>query len=325
MITLKDIAQEAGVSSMTISNVIHNNREKVSDETFERVSKIIKKYNYTPNMHARSLASNISKVILLCSASRPSSPFMAEIIDCFENKLSTTGYYLMIKTISEKAELKSFLTNWQPDGVALIGQQPDELVSLLTEHNIPSVFIDQYSDREDIVCIRIEDFNGGFIATEHLIKCGHKNIAFLSSSSSKIDSTRLDGYKAALKKHNIGFSQSNVYFAGHNRISADITKQLINSGTTAVFVTSDMLAINLIKELKASGKSVPDDISIVGFDDSNISNCISPALTTIHQDSQAKGFAAVESLIAQLKGDTVKKGSTVLSVSLVERDSVKKL
>ncbi|ERI92405.1 sugar-binding domain protein [Clostridiales bacterium oral taxon 876 str. F0540] len=334
MVTLKDIAREANVSVTTVSNVIHGNYKRVAPETVEKIKMIIERDNYVPNMTARSLVNKLSKIIGVINHVVPeksgnfiSDPFHSVVIEGIEKKLREKGYYMMIRTVYSEEDLFSLLRNWNIDGLIIIGLFQDDFFEKLAKANIPFVLIDSYIDNKKVLNIGLDDCKGGYLATKYLIDKGHRNIVFASPIIKKngVVEERLIGYKMALKEAGIPFEDKNVY-QQEITITEGIElghKLSRRTDITAVFATADILAAGIISGLNEQGKSVPEDISIVGFDDLYISSLTAPRLTTIHQDPQKKGKVAVETLVSVIEGTSIENNNIVLPVSLVERHSVK--
>lgn len=338
MATIKDIAREAGVSYTTVSNVIHGRTSRASAQTIERINEIIKKLNYTPNMSARSLVSQVSKVVAIInnlvpkqSGSFLEDPFHNTFIGAIEESLRQNGYYLMIRTIEDPQSLLSFLHNWNVDGLFLTGVfEDDALFETLKDLRMPIVLTDSYlSDLNNMVCVGLEDFRGGYIATKYLIDNNHKSIAFACPPIHGVGVVmeRLNGYKKALSEANIDFDENLVFereftFEETAALGAYIAKR---EDITAVFATADIMAAGIMAGLQKSGRKVPDDISVIGFDDISLCQMTMPTLTTIHQDSIKKGQIAADLMMKALNGETISKEKKILPVNLCIRDSVKRI
>ncbi|WP_326512634.1 LacI family DNA-binding transcriptional regulator [Clostridium intestinale] len=333
MATIKDIAKTVGVSCTTVSNVIHGKPGRVSAETIIKINKAIEDLNYVPNMSARSLVSNSSKVIGVINhivTTRDKNfmedPFHSIFIGAIESTLRENGYYLMLRTVETSQDLNFFLRNWNVDGLILTGIYEDDFYSVLTKLNIPVVLIDSYVSNPNICNVSLEDFNGGYLATKYLIDHGHRSIAFASPfiKYKGVVSERFDGYKKALSEANIEFNKDLVFEQELDTPTAiALGKSLAKRNDfTAIFSTADILAAGIITGLKQAGKKVPDDVSIIGFDDINLCNLISPALTTIHQDAHLKGKLSVNYIIDKLENKPIHQKETILPVRVVERYSV---
>ncbi|TAH73714.1 MAG: LacI family transcriptional regulator [Anaerolineaceae bacterium] len=339
MTTIKDIAQAVGVSCTTVSNVIHGRSGRVSAETISRINEAIDRLGYVPNMSARSLVSSSSRVIGVISHLTPhnnesivADPFHSAFIGSIERTLSNNGYYLMLRTVKTTSELLSFLRNWNVDGLFFTGVFQDEFFQALADIDIPIVLIDSYvtnTNHSNICNIGLEDYKGGYTATRYLIEHGHKNIAFASPPirDHGVVYERLQGYKNALSEASIPFRPDLVF---ERELDVDTTLELgsviaKHKDITAVFSTADIMAVGIMAGIQQSGKSVPNDISVIGFDNINLCRLTSPNLTTIHQDASLKGTLAVDFLMDMLDKKPIKDREIILPIKLVERDSVKKL
>jgi len=336
MTTIKDIAQVADVSCTTVSNVIHGRSGRVSADTILRINEAIDKLGYVPNMSARSLVSSSSKVIGVIShlvshknESIVADPFHSAFIGSIERTLSDNGYYIMLRTVETTAELLAFLRNWNVDGLFFTGVFQDEFYQTLAELNIPIVLIDSYVSHSKMCNVGLEDYKGGYTATRYLIDHGHKDIAFASPPIKErgVVFERFLGYKSALSEASIPFRPQLVFeqeldTATTIALGCKLAKR---DDITAVFATADILAAGIMAGLQQSGKKVPDDISVIGFDDINLCQLTSPELTTIHQDASLKGKIAVNFLVDMLKNNSIDNREIILPIHLVERNSVKSL
>ena len=332
MITIKDIAHEAGVSITTVSNVIHGAKSRVSPETVERVQGIIEKYHYRPNMSARALVSGNSRIVALINhveqenvASLPEDSFLAQLIRILEHELSVRQYYMMVKTVSTEEELLSIYSNWNLAGLIINGVFEGTFFRQLKKNSFPCVLVDSYIKKNPFHNIGLEDQHGAYIATEYLIKKGHRHIAFASPMiyDSGVVHERFVGYCNALADAGIAQEEKNVYQVSRLDMGFALGQKLAaRSDITAIFATADLLALGIMAGLQRSGVRIPDDKSVFGFDDMFESHLFNPSLTTIRQDIQKKGAVAVETLINIIEGKKVSK-NIILPVEVVERESVR--
>ena len=239
------------------------------------------------------------------------------------------NYYLMLRTVEDSTDLLSFLRNWNIDGMFFTGLFEDEFFDTLSTVDVPVVLIDSYINHPNMQNVGLEDFKGGYLATKYLIENGHRNIAFASPQirNHGVVEERLRGYRQALEEFHIPF-QDRFLFQGEFDVQSDmrLSRQIAaHKEITAVFATADILAAGIIAGLHESGLDVPNDISVVGFDDVTLCQLISPTLTTIHQDAAEKGKAAVEFMMNRLKNNPVEENQKILPVHLIERKSVKKI
>lgn len=336
MATIKDIAQATGVSCTTVSNVIHGRAKRVSAETIEKINDAIKTLGYIPNMSARALVSNSSKVIGFVnhvmtrkSANFMEDPFHSTAIGAIESTLRENGYYLMLRTVETADDLVAFLQNWNVDGLFFTGIFKDNFFDEVARLNIPIVLIDSYVRQPHFCNVGLEDFKGSFQATRHLIENGHRRIAFASPSikDGGVLQERFLGYKAALAEASIPFDKELVIKQEMDidscRKAAD--ELLLHPDVTGLVVTADIMAAGIMAGLHERGVKIPEDISVVGFDDINICQMVTPTLTTIHQDMNLKGRLAVDFMLQLLEGRPLEKSEITLPTHLVERHSVRRL
>lgn len=334
MVTIKDLASYTGVSCTTISNVIHGRSKRVSPETVERVNAAIKELGYTPNMSARSLVSKSSRVVAFINhviirddTNVTEDPFHSATIGVIERMLRQNGYYLMLRTISTSDELIHFLQNWSIDGLFCTGAFHDTFFSALSSYKIPTVLIDSYVHQKPLYNIGLEDFKGSYMATTHLIKNGHRRIGFASPpfSDGGVLWERYLGYKAALTEHGIPFDSDITFEYEMDNIATcqDAADDIAaHPDITALVVTADLMAAGIMAGLRKHNIRVPEDISIVGFDDIDLAQTVYPPLTTIHQDMTLKAQTASDMMLQLLSGCKPERRNVILPVSLVERESV---
>lgn len=337
MVTIKDIAKYTGVSCTTISNVIHGRSNRVSQETIEKVNAAIRILGYTPNLSARTLVSKSSRVVAFINhvitrddTNMMEDPFHSSAIGVIESKLRENGYYLMLRTVKTTDELVNFLQNWNVDGLFLTGIFNDTFFDALSTSAVPTVLIDSYVRQKNIYNVGLEDFNGSYLATTYLIEKGHRHIAYASPlmKDGGVLQERFLGYKAALTKHGIPFDPSVLFeYEMDSVTSCHAAADAIAShgGITGLVTSADQLAIGIISGLHARGIRVPEDISVMGFDDIPMCQMITPPLSTIHQDMNLKAQKAVEFMLQLLDGEIPEQSNIILPVYLTERESVRDL
>lgn len=336
MATIKDIAQITGVSATTVSNVIHGRSKRVSPETVDKINRTIKELGYVPNMSARSLVSSSSKVIAFINhmilkedSNFMEDPFNSTFVGILEKTLRENGYYLMIRTVSNSEELISFLQNWNIDGLFFTGLFQDSFFEIVNSLKLPTVLIDSYVRSSKTCNVGLEDFQGSYDVTQYLIEKGHTNIAFVSPSikDGGVLQERFLGYRAALAKAKLSFQKDYIFVEEMDFESCKhLAKQIkSNPAITAIVTTADIMAATLINCLKAEGLRIPEDISITGFDDLSICRLTTPTITTVRQDMQKKGNAAVDFMLRLLDGDDILGKEITLSTTLIERESVQSL
>ncbi len=338
MVTIKDLAEYTGVSCTTISNVIHGRAGRVSPETIKKVNSAIRELGYTPNMSARALVSKSSKVVAFINhvitrenTNMMADPFHSSAIGVIESKLRHRGYYLMVRTVKTTEELVHFLQNWNLDGLFFTGVFNDAFFDTLSSLNTPVVLIDSYVRHKNIYNVGLEDFRGSFMATNYLIEKGHRRIGFAAPlmKDGGVLQERYLGYQDALTKAGIPFDPSLVFEYEMDSVAschaaADAIAACAHRPTGLV-AAADLLAIGIMSGLHRNGLRVPEDLSIVGFDDIPFCQMVSPPLTTIHQDMDQKARLAAEFMLQLLEGEEPDRSNIILPVNLVERDSVRAL
>ena len=334
MVTLKDIAEEAHVSLMTVSNVVNGKYNKVSKEKLEEIQDILKKRNYVQNASARSLAkanSNIVAIILrsVGQENSLSSPHNAHLVGSIVRYIQELGYYAMINLVEDCDSIAKSIRTWNVQAAIFLGMFDDEIEQIYALSSIPMVFIDSYSKIRQLSNVGIDDYKGGRLAAEYLVKNGHRHMAFVSPPSydNGVVQHRLKGFMDALAQHGLSLAPEHrfsvVSDADPEQINQAVDQLvLIKNKITAVFVTSDGLAASLISGLHRYGLQIPTDLSLIGFDNMTIGTQIFPPLTTVAQDLELKARLAVDILNGRLKKKDSSAQSRILDVQLVERASV---
>ncbi|CAN5823647.1 LacI family DNA-binding transcriptional regulator [soil metagenome] len=332
-VRLKEVAQEAGVSMMTVSNVINGNHARVSPETAERVRQIAYRLGYVPSAPARSLAARSSRLIgfLVPAASGESlaiSPHTMVTGAVIEREFRKHDYHVILRGISQLDEVSEALQTWNLDGAILLGfvdEDIDQLRSPVVE-NVPIVAIDSYSTNSLTTGVRSDDFEGARLATEHLLDLGHTCVAFASPRFTEVGlvRNRFEGYRRA-------FTDAGVDWNDRLVVEVDTTQPAgrelghrlhrDHPHVTAVFATADILAIGIVAGLLEAHVSVPDDVSVTGFDNLDIAEYVTPKLTTVSQDIDGKAAAAVRMLLAEIETHEPPPEPVSLAVELIKRDT----
>lgn len=333
---LKDIAKLAGVSAVTVSNVINGNHKKVSKETIERVEKIIKENNYYPNATARSLASKESKIIGVvlpyvgADEAFSQSPYYAQILALLENYIRKQGYYMMIRCTGGCNEVIPLFKTWNVDGMIFLGADKSEVGDICKELHVPFVFIDTYGEDYDFTNIGIDDYKGGYLATRYLMGKGHKKIAYAGPSinSEGVIKERYRGFVKAHNEKKIKVTDKQIFeTATSYKSGVEIGKKIAFSDEkfTAVCAMSDVLAFGIMEGLRLSGFNIPEDISIIGFD--GLPECMYsyPHLTSVSQNLEQKAFLAGKYLFEMIEKKSRLIVKEVVDVDILEGQSVKNI
>lgn len=337
MATIKDIADKAGVSTATVSNVIKGKKGKVSEKTIEKIEKIIEELNYVPSMGARILSEKRSKIIgVICNFMNVTDnslkdPFTAELLGVIESEIRKNKYYMMLYASNKPEEIKKLISTWSVDGLIFAGINEKTYNSLIKISKKPIVVIDGYYKNKDFYNVGTNDEEGGYIITKYLLDKGHKNIIFADETNRKgtiiktVDGERLKGFKRALKEMGIEYTTENhIYIDTFNK-QKSVDKILKHKNITAVVCASDNIAFEVINCLKNRNIKIPEDISVTGFDNVYLSNLSSPTLTTINQNINEKGCKAVNMLIDIIEEKSIENNNIRISVDIKERNSVKNI
>ena len=333
--TLRDVAEKAGVTTATVSYIL-NDKKNFPDETKQRVMAAIAELGYIPNLSARTLTQRSSKLIGIVVPQTEGSRLMfqnnfySEILGSIEFHARQNGYHIIISATDANESYLRLARERNLDGIIVIGMYPDEFYRQMKESRIPIVLVDSYCNDHYYHNIRIDDAYGSYLATHYVLSKGHRNIAFFSGQIKEngVMKKRLTGYRDALAEYDVVFDQRYVFEGKIDYASGiDAAERLLTSGVpaTAVVAAADILAIGAMKGFYERGIRVPEDISVMGFDDLEISQYLTPGLSTIRQEISQKGEKAVELLINNIKEPNLTKQEQILPVQLVERGSVKRI
>ena len=334
---IKEVARRAGVSISTVSRVI-NNTANVNDETRKRVEAIINETGYIPNSLAKALQQNKTNTVgIILSTSDLSTSSLSHTIDAITDVMKDHKYNIMLSNsrFHVDEELASFNTfkEKRVDGVFYFAAQfTEEHYKTFKNYHIPIVMIGQTNDRLDFPHVVHDDYHGSESATKYLIDQGHKDIGYigLPSFDEATSGDREKGYKKAMSDAGLSihpqwittgdFTLQSGYMAMKDILEkADVRP-------TAIFATTDIMAIGAMRCIHDHGLRVPDDISIIGFDDVPMAAYTTPSLSTVQSDSYAVGQKAAEILLTMIDSEEEPLvNSYVAKFKIMERESVKKL
>ncbi|TYR80778.1 LacI family transcriptional regulator [Priestia megaterium] len=334
-VTIRDVAKYAGVSPAAVSYVL-NGVNKVSDETKQRILKAVKELNYEPNLTAVSLSKKKSNIIAVMfplindslATIFKDNHYYSEMISGIEYVMRKHGYDLLISGANNPTECMKWIQKRNVDGLLFLGVFPNRLYKEMKALSTPVVLVDTYEKYErDFHHITVNDENGGYIATKHLLDLGHHAIGFVAHhlTDSPIDKKRFSGYERALREAGMQTCKEHIFEAQDSSFENGykLGKELLRHPTrmTALFASSDTLALGIMKALQEGGKRIPDDYSIVGFDDLTFSSYSSPSLTTVRQDVFNKGVVAATAIIQAIESHATTLQHINLSVELIVRNS----
>ncbi|MCD9020887.1 LacI family DNA-binding transcriptional regulator [Cohnella silvisoli] len=338
-ITIRDVSVKAGVSTAAVSYVLNGREGKVSPETVLKVRRAAEELNYIPDFSARSLVNNKSKligVVIPQTEDRKQlllqNPFYSELICGIEARLRQSGYHMILSGVEKGEGYLDTSMQRNLDGAIITGIYQESFYEDLKKVRMPIVLIDSYIYDSHFHVVGIDDELGGYMATKHFIDNGHTNIALVTGLIRKdgVVEKRFLGYKRALKEAGLFyhpdyvFEHSVTYEYGQEAAHLIAAK---HPEITAVFATSDLMAMGVMRGLRDAGKQVPEHVSVIGFDDISVARMSTPPLTTIMQDTIARGITAADRLLTAI-GNTdgeLPAEPTIMPLTLVDRDTVRKL
>lgn len=341
----EDIAKIAGVSRSTVSRVI-NNYPNVPARTKEKVMKVIEKYEYVPQASARLLAGSKNKIIglFIIDINREKqelkyrisrNPYYSDFINSVIETASELGYTVLVDIIHNKDgfdRIKENFINKTISGGIFVGQKNnDKIIKSIIEQGYKVVLIDQEINKNDniyndAVIVNADNFNGSYLATNYLISTDHRKIAHITGDVDKHSSiARLNGYKKALEDSLINLNRELIIEGKFVQESGYLsTKKLLekNEKFTAILASNDQIAVGAIKALKENNIAVPEDVSVIGFDNIELAKYLKPALTSVDINFIEMGAISARLLTKYIEFDEKEENVTV-PVSLVERESCK--
>ncbi|HHF3167213.1 TPA: substrate-binding domain-containing protein [Vibrio diabolicus] len=332
MATMKDIAKLAGVSTSTVSHVINKTRF-VSEEISERVNNAAKELNYyAPSALARSLKVNRTKTIgMLVTTS--TNPFFGEVVKGVERSCYQKGYSLILcNTEGDNERMRqsiNTLLQKRVDGLILMCSSLEgERIDVFERYpDIPVVVMDWGPMLFTSDKIQDNSLRGGYLAAKYLIDCGHTEIGCITGPLIKHQAQmRYEGYKRAMNEAGLEFNANWIIesdFECEGGYQAFMKMAQRGTLPSSIFVSNDMMAMGVINATNELNIKVPEQISIIGYDDIHIAKFMSPSLTTIHQPKYRLGQAAVETLVRKLDDKSTEAQVVQLEPTLVERKSVK--
>jgi LacI family transcriptional regulator len=327
-ITIFEVAAQAGVSYGTVSRVL-NNDPHVRLETRERVNRVIHDLGYVVNRQARSLAGGKTHIIGILVPDLGTG-YIGEIIQGIDTELQLAGYDLMLYTTHRtpilEADYVASLAQGMVDGLILVlPRNPEDYIDKLNGRHFPFVLVDHQGWGNECPAVCAANWQGAYNATEYLIQLGHTRIGFLTGwmdLGAAVD--RLEGYKSALWAHHIPFDEDLVRRSTFHQLDGyNSAIELLNLPTppTAIFASNDVMAFGTMDAIREQGKRIPEDISIIGFDDIPQASIIHPALTTVRQPLRNMGSIAAQLLFDLLKNPALPPKRIELPTGLVVRDS----
>ncbi len=310
-VSIKDIARAAGVSHSTVSRALSDS-PLVAPETRGRIQKIAGELGYSPNAIARGLVTRQTRTVGVI-VTTISDPFIGEVVRGIEEVAVDNDYRIILANSHSdpvrEVNLVKGLREWRVDGVIVASSRVGALyMPLLKEIGVPIVLINNQHQGPYIHSVGVDNIRGAQVATHHLLAQGHRLIGYIGGPPEHASSQeRLLGYQQALSEARIPFDPSLVQSGNGRAAGGEQVAQLLfrSSTPTAIFCYNDMTAIGALRALRCHGQRVPEDVSLVGFDDIEFASFVEPPLTTIRQPKDEMGRLATRMLIDLLRGESV--------------------
>lgn len=324
---ISDIAEELGLSTATVSNVIHGKTKKVSEETIKRVQALLEERQYIPSMAGILLSQNSSKIIGVFINDHEKyeghtldDAFIASSLNCLSNEIEKQGQFMMVKKAKKPEEIIQFASMWNMDGLVVIGFCSQDYTYLRNHMRIPFVVYDGFCEKpERFFNITIDNHSGGFQVGELFRKYGHRQALCISDNNIDVDLERYNGFIRGFAPGEASLMRIPMH--RNERLSFYRRSMEKFHQITAVFAVSDYYAADLMHFLQENGFHVPKDISVAGFDDTPLCKMVFPALTTVRQNHALRAEMAIAKL-QELKNRKIPETSVMLPVTLIERASV---
>ncbi|MYL32051.1 substrate-binding domain-containing protein [Pontibacillus yanchengensis] len=335
MVTIYDIAKKTGYSVTTVSKAL-NNYSDVSSKTKRAILDAVEEMGYLPNSHARTLTTKkswtIGVIFIESLGVGMKHPFFNAVIESFRKNVEVLGYDLLFASRMINNQQKSYLEQFKyrgVDGVVVVCSLFDDVqVKELMDSSIPTVVIDLHSKESAVV--NSDNFAGSYKAVEYLYSLGHRSIAHIAGHATTFaGQERRNGFMTSMKTMGLDIPDEYVvngdYFSREGGFKAMNQLLSLPSPPTAIFTAADSLAIGAMEAIKEAGYQVPDDFSVIGFDDIDLAQFINPPLTTVRQDTNRIGQESADLLIKQINTQQKIAESVVVPVDLVIRNSCKAL
>lgn len=328
--TIKDVAQKANVSIATVSRVLHN-LGGYSDQTKQKVDQAIKELKYQPNAIARGLINKRTQTIGVLFPD-VSSSFSSDLLHGISEYVHEHNYSVIVCNTDQdgKRTLKylQLLREKQVDGIIFSSEVlKQEYYDMLESMNVPVVLVSSRTDYANVPYVKVDDYQAAYDAVYYLITKGHRSISMISGTKGDpiAGTPRVEGYRKALEAHGIAFDSRYLVYGDFSYDSGCRAMEVLLRRTpeaTAVFAASDEMAIGALSVVTKHGMNVPEDISIMGYDDLRLARMVNPPLTTVRQPLYDIGMTASEKLIGMIEtGEPAE--SQICTHSIVERQTVR--
>lgn len=330
--TIKDIAKIAHCSQSTVSKAL-NDRHDISAKTKQKILDIVHRYNFVPSRVTKPKTNNMTENIgvIFCRETQPLSgnPFYSRILEGIEGELVINNYNLVLHLLQDQKTdaLNKIFSERKVDGVIIMGIMTPGLINLLNKITVPVILVDPAREHRKFSKITIDNERGAYLATQYLIDKGHRKIAFISGDLKRSSfRLRYEGFKKAMNQNNIPiekkFIRSGGMELGYEQVSSILKGKKC---PTAIFSTNDTNALYAYKAILDHGLKIPDDISVVGFDDVAMAKFSSPPLTTVRVYKEEIGSVAVRELLWIIRDRPKTPTHILVPTRFVERESVRNI
>lgn len=347
-VSVRDVAREAGVSPATVSYILNDTPGlSFTPETRQRVLAAAEKLHYVANQAAKTLGSGraegivqsklIGVVIPQTENKRKEShimfgnPFYGTFLSAVELEARRAGYQLILSGTNPGQSYIDIAKSRTLDGVIILGAYPSDDEAEYKKYKIPAVLVDCYSSGDSFFySVRTDDRLGGYLATKYLIEQGHHRIAIVTGElkAHGVNSERYQGYLDALCEAGLTPAHDDVFegLVGYDH-GLEVAEELARTrrDITALFASADITAIGLINGLHAAGLRVPEDVSVIGFDDVEYAKMCYPGLTTMRQNIMEKGRQAARLMIEAVQDHSLPREERIIPMELIERGTVKRV
>ncbi|BCJ95134.1 LacI family transcriptional regulator [Anaerocolumna cellulosilytica] len=317
-----DVSEKAGVSIATVSRVINGN-PNVSEKTKQKVLDVMEEIGYTPNVFARGLGLNTMKTIgIMCSDS--SDPFLANAVYYIERELRKNGYDSFLcctgYELKNKQNYLNLLLSKRVDAVILVGSsflefnKKDNGYIINAAKEVPVMMINGYLNNPGIYCTLCDDYQSTYDAAVHFISQDKKDILYLYTSKSYSGIQKMNGYKAAVSEHLGKVNEDLIQICPGNMTASKELLLLLSKGGlkfSAVIAAEDILGVGAIKYAKEAKLTIPDELSIIGYNNSLLATCCDPELTSIDNHVETLSISTVSNLMRVLNGENVPNKITI--------------
>lgn len=325
-VRISDIAQELGLSSATVSNVIHGKTNKVSDETVKRVQALLEQRQYIPSMAGILLAQNSSKIIGVFVNDHEKyeghtldDAFISSALNALSTEIEKRGQFMMVEKAKHPEEVLKFASMWNMEGLIMMGFCDQDYMYLRSHMRIPFVVYDGNCENpQGIATITIDNYGGGFQVGSLFREKGHTAAICISDNETGVDLERIRGFRRGFGDGTVEVMVVPMRKAERRRLYRSQLERFRR--VSAVFAVSDYYAIDLMQFLGEHGISVPEDLVVAGFDGTPMSQLVFPALTTVRQDNALRARTAMEQL-ENLREGRETHTTVKLPVTLMERAS----